>query len=145
MHYRYLRDPVFLCALAIYLINKFALKPYTHNAFVHGYVVDIICMPFWIPILLLIMRKAGLRSHDGPPRAHEILIPLLFWSWAFEVYLPQTDVLRGITIADNMDVLSYAGGALAAVLIWKRLYREDAPCEMAHSQDGDASLEEQGP
>lgn len=124
MPFRYLRDPVFLVALSIYLINKFALKPYTHNWFVHGYVVDIICMPFWIPIMIFTMRKVGLRSHDDPPHPHEILIPLVVWSWAFEVYLPDTSALRGITIADNMDVLSYTCGALVAVMIWRRIYRE---------------------
>ena len=125
MRFRYLRDPVFLGALAIYLITKFALKPHTHSAFVHGYVVDIICLPFWIPIMLFMMRRTGLRRHDGPPQPHEILIPLLLWSWAFEVYLPQTQALRGVTIADHMDVLSYAGGALIAALAWRRLYPED--------------------
>jgi hypothetical protein len=124
--FRYLRDPAFLACLAAYLLNKLVLKSHTANAFVHGYLNDCICLPLWIPLMLAGMRLSGLRRHDLPPRAHEILIPLLLWSWVFEVALPQTALFAGIATADHLDVLSYTAGAIAGALAWRWIYRAPA-------------------
>jgi len=126
MKFRYLTDPVFMVCLGIYLVNKLVLKPLTTNSFVHGQVCDLICVPFWIPIMLFVMRRVGLRRHDSPPQAHEILIALLVWSWSFENYIPTTRLFIGRSIADHLDVLSYTIGAIVAAIVWNRYYGVDA-------------------
>ena len=51
---------------------------YRHqNDFSRDSLNDVICIPFWVPIMLFIMKKAGLRREDGPPTGSEILIPLI--------------------------------------------------------------------
>jgi hypothetical protein len=117
--FRYLRDPLFLACLGAYFVNRFALKPHVTNAFLHNHFNDLICIPFWVPVMLWMQRNAGLRAADDPPRASEMLIPLIVWSITFEIWLPQTDTFRGWCTADPVDVLAYAAGALAAAIWWR--------------------------
>ena len=72
--------------------------------------------------MLFIMRRIRLRADDLPPRASELLIPLLLWSWVFEMYLPATRMFRGLAISDYRDILSYAFGALFAGIFWRIWY-----------------------
>jgi len=123
MRYRYLRDPFFLFCLCLYFANRWILKPNFPNEFFHSWLNDAICLPFWIPIMLFLMRKLGLRSHDSPPRASEVLIPLLLWSWWFEAFLPNTKLFNRLSTSDHLDILAYTGGALLAVLVWNFEYR----------------------
>src|SRR5262245_50409749 len=88
-----------------------------------SYLNDIICIPFWIPIMLWSLRKLGLRRHDDAPHAHEIVIPLLIWAVVFEVILPATRAWAGLAVADPNDVLCYALGGLLAGLYWTWRYR----------------------
>ena len=67
------------------------------------------------------LRRAGLRE-DGPPRADEVLVPLLVWSLVFEVVLPRAEAFRGVAIADPRDVLAYTAGALVATVYWRWRY-----------------------
>ncbi len=120
--FRYLRDPLFLVCVAGYFVNRFVFKPYIPNEFSQGYLNDLICIPFWVPIMLAGMRRTGLRPDDAPPRAAEILVPLLLWSFLFELWLPRTDLFRGIAISDQLDILAYAAGALGAALVWRLSY-----------------------
>jgi hypothetical protein len=53
----------------------------------------------------------------------ELIVPLLVWSWLFEVYLPGLDSFKELTFADPMDILCYATGALVAASFWKWWYR----------------------
>jgi hypothetical protein len=122
MTYKYLRDPLFVFCLALYFVNRWLLKPYLPNAFSQDYLNDLICIPFWVPIMLYGMRRLHLRSDDSPPQSYEILIPLLLWSFLFECWLPYTSVLRGRMTADHVDILFYTLGALAAALFWRRWY-----------------------
>jgi hypothetical protein len=75
VRYRYLKDPLFLFCLGLYFINRWVLKPYFPNEISRSYLNDLICLPFWVPIMLFIMRKTGLRGDDAPPRACELLSP----------------------------------------------------------------------
>jgi hypothetical protein len=122
MRFRYLRDPLFLTCLVLYFVNRLLLKPLLPWTFLHSYLNDVICIPFWVPIMLLLMRGCHLRHDDGPPRSHEVLIPLMLWSLVFEVWLPQTETFRRLATADHLDVLSYTAGALLAGVFWRYYY-----------------------
>ncbi len=124
MRFRYLLDPLFLVCLSLFLINKLLLRPFIDHPFLYGHLNDCICMAVWVPVVLTVMRLFRLRTHDHPPQAHEILIPLLVWSWVFEVWLPQTAAFTDIAIADVWDVLCYVVGAFVAVLVWSWYYRD---------------------
>jgi hypothetical protein len=116
--FRYLRDPLFVLSVALYIVNRWILKSIWTDGFVHDHLNDLICIPFWVPIMLWAARRLGLRAHDGGPSAAEIVVPLLLWSVVFEVWLPHTESLRGRTVGDPADVLWYAVGALAAGGWW---------------------------
>lgn len=122
MPFRYLRDWLFLACVAAYFVNRLVLKRVWASGFVHNHFNDMICIPFWVPIMLWMERRAGLRRHDGPPDAVEIVIPLVVWSWTFEVLLPGTGWLGPTFAADHRDVLWYAIGALGAAFWWRASY-----------------------
>lgn len=123
MRFRYLLDPLFLGCTALFLVNKLLLRPHLDITFLSSHLNDVICIPLWVPVLVALMRITGMRRHDRPPEAHEILIPLLVWSWVFEVVLPQTPLFAGIATADPLDVASYTVGAIVAALGWRWWYR----------------------
>jgi hypothetical protein len=122
MRFHYLRDPLFLFCVATYFINRLVLKRVWTEGFVHEHLNDVICIPFWVPIMLFIQKWVGLRTFDGPPRAGEIIIPLVIWSWVFEIILPEMEVFGDACVADYLDVLSYACGALIAAIFWRFWY-----------------------
>ena len=135
MEYRYLRDPLFLLALALYLANRCGLLP-GPTLILRSYLNDLICIPFWVPILLWFQRQAGLRKNPGPPGASEILIPLIVWSVVFEIVLPRLGPFRELAVADHLDVLCYAAGALLAAVFWRWWYgpRSSRPTDEAFAR-----------
>jgi hypothetical protein len=135
MRFGYLRDPLFLACLVLYLVNRFVLKPFTSIEFFHSYLNDLICIPFWVPIMLFLLRKVGLRREDGPPEAHEVLIPLIGWAYFFEVYLPGVPRFQGLAIADPADVFFYAAGALLASMFWMVRYQRSPDAGVAADDD----------
>lgn len=120
MRFRYLRDPLFLACVATYGVNRLVLKALCTEGFVHAHLNDLICIPFWVPIMLFVQRQLGLRAGDASPAPSELIIPLVLWSWAFEILLPRTDVRF---VGDHLDILYYALGALGAGLFWRWWYR----------------------
>ena len=124
MPYKYLRDPLFLFCLVLYFINRWILKPHFAMPFLHNSLNDLICIPFWVPIMLWEMRKTGLRSDDAPPQWYEIIIPLIVWSIVFEIIVPQIPFFRHLAIADPEDIMYYTLGAFAASLFWRVWYSE---------------------
>lgn len=130
MAFRYLRDPLFRFCVALYFANRWILKPLFSVAFLHNSLNDLICIPFWVPITLWLMRKVGARSDDAPPRGYEIIVPLVVWSWVFEAWLPRVAAFSHLARADVFDVLYYALGACLAAAWWKMSYR-NAPHETA--------------
>jgi hypothetical protein len=122
MRFAYLKDPLFLLCLAAYAANRWIAKPYFPNRFSFDYLNDIICVPFWVPIMLLLMRKVRLRSVDGPPEIWEILVPLIVWSWIFELFLPRTQFFKRFETADYVDIFCYSLGAFVAGIFWKIWY-----------------------
>jgi len=124
MRFRYLKDPLFLFCVALYFLNRLVLKPHFSNAFLQCYLNDVICIPFWIPIMLFIMKALDLRKSDDLPTAFEILIPLILWSWVFEAYLPFTSMFKHLATSDYRDVLAYTIGGGLSGLIWRFLYQQ---------------------
>lgn len=122
MRFRYLTDPLFLSCLALYACNRWVLEPMPCGALFRSYLNDLICIPFCVPPMLLLMRRLRLRDHDGPPCAHEIMVPLLLWSIVFELWLPEVAFFRGMATSDHVDILCYVLGACAAAFVWSRLY-----------------------
>jgi hypothetical protein len=106
----------------LYFINRLLLKPSFYGGFFHTSLNDLICIPFWIPIMLWTLRKVGLRKHDDIPQCHEILVPLLIWSWYFELWLPHLKPTKGLAHADVYDILFYVIGALIAFTFWRYWY-----------------------
>jgi hypothetical protein len=100
------------------------LKPYFPNHFSYASLNDVICIAFWVPIMLFIVRKLRLRKDDAPPRGSEILIPLIVWSWFFEAVLPFVPFFKHLATSDYHDILSYTEGALLAAIFWKIWYRQ---------------------
>ena len=129
MRYRYLKDPLFVFCLFLYFTNRWLIKPHFPNEFSRDHLNDLICLPFWIPIMLFLMRKGGLRSDDRPPQSYEILIPLILWSWVFEVFLPRLSFFKGLATSDHVDILCYTVGAVVASIFWRVRYGgEDVTC-----------------
>jgi hypothetical protein len=131
MPFRYLRDPLFLGCVAAYFANRWVLKRVWDGGFVHSHFNDLICIPFWVPVMLWMQRSLGLRPHDDPPRAHEVVIPLLLWSWVFEFLLPAHLYFQRWCTRDYMDILYYALGAMLAALFWTWWYG-DIETQAAH-------------
>jgi hypothetical protein len=123
MRFRCLADPLFVFCVALYFVNRFLIKRFVPVAFFHDHLNDLICIPLWVPIMLFLLRKVGLRKGDGPPRADEILIPVVMWSAIFELYLPHVRYFEHLATADYVDVLYYTIGALAASAVWQVVYR----------------------
>jgi hypothetical protein len=118
----YLRDPLFLMCVTTYFVNRLVLKQIWTSGFVHEHLNDLICIPFWVPIMLFAQRRLGLRDQDGRPSASELVIPLVIWSWVFEIILPRTDLFGNWCVADYLDVMYYSLGALLAALFWRWWY-----------------------
>lgn len=120
----YLKDPLFLFCFASYFVNRWLVKPVVEGGFLHSYFNDLICIPFFVPIMLFAMRQCGLRKDDSPPHAHEVMIPLIVWSALFEVILPGQEPWGVGMVADPMDVFCYGLGACIAAGFWNVWYRQ---------------------
>lgn len=121
MPFKYLRDPLFLFCVALYFVNRFLLKPVFPVAFFHNYLNDVICIPFWVPIMLWGMKITRLRREDLTPQCHEVILPLVMWSVVFEIVLPGMREFRHAH-ADVNDILAYTVGAALAVCWWEWFY-----------------------
>ncbi len=119
--YRYCSDPVFLCAFALYLLNKVVFKPLAqgHTTFFAYYGNDLLCIPFCLPPVLYVYRLIGLRSPARFPTRFEVLAHVVVWSFFFEWLAPL--VIKGPfawSVADPWDVVAYAVGATIAGIFW---------------------------
>ncbi len=122
--FRYLTDPLFLAVLVLYFVNRLVFKRMISGGFIHNHLNDLLCIPFWVPIMLWIMRRLRMRWHDRPPMLAEVVIPLTIWSAMFEIFLPRINMPgEQPFVADPADVLWYAVGALLAVVFWHYWYR----------------------
>ena len=122
MRFLYLRDPLFLCVLVTYFVNRQVLEPRFGWTFCTHYLNDCICMPFWVTIMVSVARLMRLRRTNVAPLTHEVLIPLLVFCILFELVLPQLTAFRGVAIGDPWDVVCYCAGALFATVYWAWRY-----------------------
>jgi hypothetical protein len=121
MQFKYVRDPLFCGCVMAYLLNRFLVKPlWPGFTFFHSHLNDLLCIPFWLPVLLLLHRKLGLRKHDGPPQSAEVFLYLVAWSLWFEALGPTLPHFRAHMVGDPWDVTAYSCGALGAMLFWHR-------------------------
>ncbi len=123
MNFLYLKDPLFLCSFVLYFLNRYGFERFLEIDFFSSYVNDLICIPFWVPIMLYIQQKIGLRVDNSPPKYYEIIIPVITWSWIFEVFLPRNPVIGDLAIADPYDIICYCLGGLIAGIIWRFYYK----------------------
>ena len=140
MRFRYLKDPLFLICVVIYVLNKLS-RIYTGGTdFQNSYVNDLICIPFLVPIMLASMRICGLRRNDWPPEYYEIMIPIVVWAAVFEVFLPINPRLGSPAVGDPIDIICYCVGGAVAGVFWKYYYgrrgRENAPVGQGCSVTG---------
>ena len=146
MRFLYLRDPLFLLCVGTYFVNRLVLKAIWKHGFVHEHLNDLICIPFWVPIMLFAQRKLGLRDDDARPQPGEIIIPLVLWSWVFEILLPATGWLGDRCVADYLDIVYYSLGALLAGLFWAWWYgRSGAKARGAREEANSTSSPKSSP
>ena len=124
MRFAYLKDPLFLVCFFACWVHRWLASYGMSTPLLRSHLNDVICIPFFVPIMLWGERLLGLRRHDGPPTAVEVVLPLIIISAAFEVIIPSHPEWHIATVADPKDVLAYCVGALAAVMIWQCRYRQ---------------------
>jgi len=129
--YKYLKDPLFLTSIILYFLNRYAVKPLTIGkiSFFNCYLNDFICIPFWLPLVLFLTRKVGLRDHDEPPDFYELSFYLLLWSFVFEFVGPSYGRYFNYPVADPWDIVCYALGCLIAGIYWNFEIRKPIKCQ----------------
>lgn len=115
--FRYLGDGLCLVSCSLYALNRWIVKPHTHNAFLRFHFNDLLLIPCALPPLLLMQRWLGLRTMDDIPAWDEIALYTVFWSILFEVIGPH--LMRRST-GDPWDVVVYVLGGIGAGLWWNR-------------------------
>ena len=126
--FRYCLDPVCLGALCVYLSNRLVLKPLWGGTitFFRDYCNDMLCIPLFLPPVLMADRLLRLRRHDHPPTAFELALHWAIWSVCFELIAPRfPEIWR--TTADPLDVVAYGAGAAIAGLCWGSWRSRHAP------------------
>jgi len=116
--FRYWTNLPFVMGCAAYAINRWLVKPLGGPRFCYSHFNDLWLIPCALPPLLWLHRQWGLRPHDDPPHAAEILAHLVFWSALLEGIGPRFALH---SVGDPWDVAAYAGGAVASGLWWHRL------------------------
>lgn len=118
--FRYFGDPVCLTAMALYAANRWLLKPWDLSGdFGRCYLNDVLCLPMLLPMILYAQRLFRIRRTDAPPRPWEVVQHWAVFSVVFELVLPLCPQWFRST-ADPYDVVAYAVGGLAALLVWSR-------------------------
>jgi ubiquinone/menaquinone biosynthesis C-methylase UbiE len=116
--FRYALDPICLVACALYALNRWLIGPAYSWPFLRDYFDDLLLVPAALPLILGVQRWWGLRSHDRPPTAAEILAHLVVWSLIAELLGPS---FFPWVVGDPADVAAYALGAALAGTWWNRL------------------------
>ena len=118
--FRYMKDRLFLVSVGVYFLNRYAVKPLTIGkiSFFHSYLNDLICIPFCLPIVLLLTRLVRLRDHDEPPDFYELSFYFLIWSFMFEFVGPLYGRYYNYPVADPWDIVCYAVGCVIAGVYW---------------------------
>lgn len=121
--FAYLRDPLFLVCLMAYFGHRWLAACGYSTPWLRAYLNDVLCIPFWVPMILWGQRVLRRRSHDRLPTAIDLVVPLVVWSLAFEVILPNWQGWANIAFPDPGDIVSYAAGGLGAAIFWRWWYQ----------------------
>ncbi len=116
-HSRYGANWLCLLSWVTYAANRFVLVPAHWPSFFHEHLDDLLLVPALLPPVLWVQGWLGLRADDRPPRASEVVLHTVVWSFIAEVVAPQ---LTARAVADPLDVVAYAVGAFGAWLVWSR-------------------------
>lgn len=122
MPFLYLRDPLFLTVFTLYWVNKLVIKNVAHPQFFDAYFNGLICIPFFVPILLSGLRRLHIRRNDLPPRLLEVMIPTVVWSILFEIIFPQSSFWSKWVTGDPIDIMFYAAGGCFSLVFWEWWY-----------------------
>jgi hypothetical protein len=138
--FKYLADPVCVCAVLAYALNRFWWKQTFSAAlpFLRGHLDDCLLIPAALPVLLWIFKQTGLRKSDAPPSLLEVLYWAAVWSVVFEGIFPMA-FQRGVQ--DWRDVGSYLGGGLLAWLFWHS--RAPKPTAVTRPREDSVSIRPQ--
>ena len=104
-------------ACALYAVNRLLIKPLAPESFFGWWWNDLLLIPCAAPVCLWLERQCGVRRHNEPPRAGEILFLVVLWSLLFEVIAPR---VTPRATGDWHDALAYASGGLVAWIWWNR-------------------------
>jgi hypothetical protein len=113
--FQYLRDPVFLGALALFALNSLWLRDAIPSPFLRHHFNDLLLIPCALPPLLRIHACLGLRRAADFPSMPEIAGHLLVWSLLFEIAGPR---LTAHATGDALDILYYWSGGAVAWALW---------------------------
>ena len=113
--FAYLRDKLFLASCAAYTLNRCLLVPLSDSTFLHSYFDDLLLIPCALPVMMWVYRVTGLKTDDLHPGSRDILFHLVIWSVVCEWIGPR---FVSSATADTWDVAAYAGGGVAAWIVW---------------------------
>ena len=113
--FRHFKDPLFLAGCALYVANRWAVKPFVSIGFFHNWFQDMLLIPCALPPLLWLHSKLVLRASEKSPGWQDIAFHLAIWSLLFEAAGP---LIFQHATGDWRDVLAYAGGGLLAGWWW---------------------------
>jgi hypothetical protein len=117
--FRYGFDPLCVSACALYVVNRFWIKPQVGPGFFHSHFNDVLLIPAALPFLLWIYRQLGWRrNRDTPPSWREVVMHAGLWAVVCEGIGPR--VMPRYGVADAWDVVAYAVGAVVAWAFWNR-------------------------
>ncbi len=119
----YWRDPLFVACCALYVLNRWVIKPHVHCAFLHGQFNDLLLVPCALPLVLWLQRRLGLRPSNAMPAWGEIGFHVVVWSVLFEVIGPHLMRVTG----DPLDALAYVAGGIMAGIWWHIESRQPLP------------------
>jgi len=118
--FRYLRDPVFLGALALFALNQLLLKRVVSSPFLHHHFNDLLLIPCALPPLLRLHASLRIRPAQAVPTAPEIAGHLVIWSLLFEFAGP---ALATHATGDFRDIACYWLGGCLSFFLWRASYR----------------------
>ncbi|MGH8018669.1 MAG: hypothetical protein ACREIA_10305 [Opitutaceae bacterium] len=110
-------DALCVLAVALYVLNRWMIKPALASGFMHGYFNDLLLIPAALPCVLWVHRLIGLRRHDRAPCFREIALHTLTWSVICEAAGPLV-FHRGT--ADWCDLCACVVGAILGWTWWQR-------------------------
>jgi hypothetical protein len=86
----------------------------------HDYFNDVLLLPIFLPVSLLINRWLGLRRDDRSPSLIEVGGYFLLWSALFQLVFPRHAWLFRHSTDDPYNVVAFGIGGLVAWLTWNR-------------------------